>query len=139
MRTRLSYHAFASRRPFQRGASEAASRSRKPISTQLCGPSSTLAQCRWLIYRANLSRRSRGAAQAASIDYPRHVYPHLEKEMILAAPIPLERLCRLAHVSRAGYYRRQDAAPVVDPPGPWSVWVYTPRDVRSKMEIPDYR
>ena len=41
---------------------------------------------------------SRGAAQAASIDYRRLVYPYLEKEMRLATPIPLERLCRLAHV-----------------------------------------
>jgi len=29
--------------------------------------------------------------------------------MSLATPIPLERLCRLAHVSRAGYYRWEDA------------------------------
>ncbi len=35
--------------------------------------------------------------------------------MILATPIALERLCRLAHVSRAGYYRWQDAPPAVDP------------------------
>ncbi len=35
--------------------------------------------------------------------------------MSLATPIPLERLCRLAHVSRAGYYRWQDAPP--DPGG----------------------
>ena len=55
----------------------------------------------------------RGAAEAAGIDYPHLVYPYLKKEMSLATPIPLERLCRLAHVSRAGYYRWQDA-----PPGP---------------------
>src|SRR5215469_3036081 len=40
--------------------------------------------------------------------------PHLEKEMSLATPIPLERLCGLAHVSRAGYYRWQNAVPAVD-------------------------
>jgi len=34
--------------------------------------------------------------------------------MSLATPTPLERLCRLAHVSRAGYYRRQNNAPTVD-------------------------
>ena len=34
--------------------------------------------------------------------------------MSLATPIPLQRLCRLAHVSRAGYYRRQDAPPAAD-------------------------
>ncbi|HLJ91501.1 MAG TPA: hypothetical protein VKZ53_32175, partial [Candidatus Angelobacter sp.] len=48
------------------------------------------------------------------IDYARLVYPYLEKEMRLATPIPLERLCRLAHVSRAGYYRWQNAPPAVD-------------------------
>jgi len=35
--------------------------------------------------------------------------------MSLATPIPLGRLCRLAHVSRAGYYRWQDMPPAVDP------------------------
>jgi len=34
--------------------------------------------------------------------------------MSLATPIPLERLCRLAHVSRAGYYRWQDTPLTVD-------------------------
>jgi len=34
--------------------------------------------------------------------------------MRLATPTPLERLCRLAHVSRAGYYRRQNNATTVD-------------------------
>ena len=34
--------------------------------------------------------------------------------MSLATPIPLERLCRLAYVSRAGYYRWQSAPPAVD-------------------------
>jgi putative transposase len=33
----------------------------------------------------------------------------------LATPIPLQRLCRLADVSRAGYYRWLDAPPAVDP------------------------
>jgi len=35
--------------------------------------------------------------------------------MSLATPIALERLCRLAHVSRAGYYRWQHTLPAVDP------------------------
>ena len=35
--------------------------------------------------------------------------------MTLATPIPLERLCRLAHVCRAGYYRWHGAPPAVDP------------------------
>jgi putative transposase len=35
--------------------------------------------------------------------------------MRLATPIPLGRLCRLAHVSRAGYYRWQNAVPAVEP------------------------
>ena len=34
--------------------------------------------------------------------------------MRLATPIPLERMCRLAHVSRAGYYRWQNAPPSMD-------------------------
>jgi transposase InsO family protein len=56
----------------------------------------------------------RGAAQAAGVDFARIIYPYLEKEMSLATPLRLERLCRLAHVSRAGYYRWQDAPPVAD-------------------------
>src|SRR5260370_21732426 len=51
----------------------------------------------------------RGAAQAASIDYPRLVYPYLEKEMSLATLIPVQRLCALAQVSRAGFYRGRHA------------------------------
>lgn len=35
--------------------------------------------------------------------------------MSLATPIPLERLCGLALVSRAGFYRWRHAPPVVDP------------------------
>lgn len=35
--------------------------------------------------------------------------------MSLATPIPLERLCRLALVSRAGFYRWQNAAEAADP------------------------
>ncbi|HEY7390269.1 MAG TPA: IS3 family transposase [Bryobacteraceae bacterium] len=57
----------------------------------------------------------RGAAETAGIDYPQLVYPHLQKEISLATPLPLERLCRLALVSRAGYYRWQHATPAVDP------------------------
>lgn len=34
--------------------------------------------------------------------------------MRLATPIPLQRLCRLARVSRAGFYRWQEMPPVVD-------------------------
>ena len=56
----------------------------------------------------------RGAAQAASIDYPRLVYPYLEKEMSLATPIPVQRLCALAQVSRAGFYRWRHASPAED-------------------------
>src|SRR5258708_32832817 len=56
----------------------------------------------------------RGAAQAASIDYPRLVYPYLEKEMSLATLTPLQRLCELAKVSRAGFYRWRHALPVAD-------------------------
>jgi len=34
--------------------------------------------------------------------------------MKLATPLSLDRLCRLAHVSRAGYYRWRDAKPAAD-------------------------
>jgi transposase InsO family protein len=55
----------------------------------------------------------RGAAQGASINYPRLVYPYIEKEMSLATPIPVQRLCVLAQVSRAGFYRwRQAGSPL---------------------------
>src|SRR6185295_5959170 len=57
----------------------------------------------------------RGAAETAGIDYAHLAYSYLEKEMSLATPIALERLCRLAHVSRAGYYRWQHTLPAVDP------------------------
>jgi putative transposase len=35
--------------------------------------------------------------------------------MSLATPLPLERLCGLTHVSRAGFYRWRDTPPVWDP------------------------
>ena len=35
--------------------------------------------------------------------------------MNLATPLPLQRLCRLAHVSRAGFYRWQASPSAVDP------------------------
>ena len=54
---------------------------------------------------AALLAACRGAAEAAGIDSRSLVYPYLEKEMSLATPIPLERLCQLALVSRAGFYR----------------------------------
>jgi len=57
----------------------------------------------------------RGAAEAASVDYPRLVYPYIEKQMNLATPIALTRLCGLAAVSRAGFYRWKAAAPEMDP------------------------
>jgi putative transposase len=56
----------------------------------------------------------RGAAEAAGIGFPQLVYPYLKKEMSLATPIPLERLCHLALVSRAGFYRWSAAVPAVD-------------------------
>ncbi|MGH9477561.1 MAG: hypothetical protein ACRD1C_14765 [Terriglobales bacterium] len=56
----------------------------------------------------------RGAAEAAGIDYPRLVYPHLEKQLKLATLLPLGKLCRLALVCRAGFYRWRAAGPVVE-------------------------
>ena len=57
----------------------------------------------------------RGAAEAASIDYPRLVYPYVEKEVKLATPIALQRLCELGQVSRAGFYRWQQMPPAIRP------------------------
>ena len=56
----------------------------------------------------------RGAAEAAGIDYSRLVYPYIDKEVSLATPIPVERLCQLTQVTRAGFYRWRDAPPAVD-------------------------
>jgi hypothetical protein len=56
----------------------------------------------------------RRAAEAAGVDYAQLLYPYLEKEMSLATPIPLRRLCKLADVSRAGFYRSRHASPVED-------------------------
>jgi putative transposase len=56
----------------------------------------------------------RRAAQTASVDYPRLVYPYIEKEVSLATPIPIQRLCQLGEVSRAGFYRRRHAPPAED-------------------------
>jgi hypothetical protein len=53
----------------------------------------------------------RRTAEAAGIEYPPLAYPYIEKEMSLATPIPVERLCVLAGVSRAGFYRYHSAAP----------------------------
>jgi transposase-like protein len=69
----------------------------------------------------------RGTAEAAGVVYPRLVYPYLEKQMSLATPIPLQRLCRLAGVSRAGYYRWLEAPPAVDP-----IWTYATRSNGSR-------
>src|SRR6202044_3611330 len=66
---------------------------------------------------ATLLAACRGAAETASVEYPHLVYPYLEKEMSLATPLPLERLCRLGLVSRAGFYRWRNAPPVSDPDG----------------------
>jgi transposase InsO family protein len=57
----------------------------------------------------------RGTAETAGINFAPLVYPYLEKEMSLATPIPLERLCQLALVSRSGFYRWQNASPEGDP------------------------
>jgi hypothetical protein len=46
-------------------------------------------------------------------DNPRIVFRTWKKEMGLATSVELERLCRLAHVSRAGYYRWQSAPPAI--------------------------
>jgi HTH-like domain len=58
----------------------------------------------------------RRAAETAGVDYARLVYPYLEKEMKLAKAMRLPKLCRLARVSRAGFYRwRKRPANPADP------------------------
>src|SRR6202051_1391011 len=57
----------------------------------------------------------RGAAESAGLDYPQLVSPYLEKQMSLAIPITTSELCRLAEVSRAGFYRWKAQAPSADP------------------------
>jgi putative transposase len=58
----------------------------------------------------------RRAAETAGVDYARLVYPYLEKEMKLAKAMRLPKLCRLARVSRAGFYRwRKRPAKPADP------------------------
>jgi transposase InsO family protein len=56
----------------------------------------------------------RGAAEAASIGNPQLVYPYVEVQLMGAAPMALNELCRRAAVSRAGFYRWRRAAPAVD-------------------------
>jgi len=49
------------------------------------------------------------------VGYARLVYPYLEKEMKLANPMALRKLCRLAQVSRIGFYRwRKPATRIAD-------------------------
>jgi putative transposase len=49
------------------------------------------------------------------VEYARLVYPYLEKEMKLANSMALRKLCRLAQVSRAGFYRwRKPASRIAD-------------------------
>jgi hypothetical protein len=48
--------------------------------------------------------------QALEIDFLRRlVYPYIEKEVKMATPIPVQRLCVLGQVSRAGFYGWQQA------------------------------
>ena len=70
---------------------------------------------RWRSIFYGMLAACRGAAEAASIGYPRLVYPYVEKQMTLATPIPAGRLCRLATVSRAGFYRWKSQAPTSNP------------------------
>jgi len=62
----------------------------------------------------------RGAAEAAGIDYPRLVYPDLEKEMSLAILIALGELCRLEDLVET-QWRRPDMSLIRDPAGPHGV------------------
>jgi len=57
----------------------------------------------------------RGEIEAAGLDYPPLVYPYLEKEVELATPLLVQRLCVLIGVSRAGFYRWRAAEPAAGP------------------------
>jgi len=48
------------------------------------------------------------------MEYPQLVYPYIEKEVKLATPIRLGRLCELGQVSRVGFYRWQQAPAAID-------------------------
>jgi len=48
------------------------------------------------------------------MEYPQLVYPYIEKEVKLATPMPLGRMCELGQVSRVGYYRWQPAPAAID-------------------------
>jgi len=48
------------------------------------------------------------------MEYPQLVYPYIEKEVKLATPIRLGRLCDLGQVSRVGFYRWQQAPAAID-------------------------
>jgi len=56
----------------------------------------------------------RGAAEAASIDYPRLVHPNLEKQMSLAILIALGELCRLEDLVET-QWRWPDMSLIHDP------------------------
>jgi putative transposase len=56
----------------------------------------------------------RGAAEAAGIDFSALVYERIEKEISLATPLTLTRMCILNSVSRAGFYRWTQAPEAVE-------------------------
>jgi putative transposase len=56
----------------------------------------------------------RGAAEAAGIDFAALVYERIEKEMSLATPLSLTRMCAINGVSRAGFYRWSQAPEPID-------------------------
>lgn len=49
------------------------------------------------------------------MDYDRLACPYIEKEVNMATPITVERLCALAGVSRAGFYRWRHRESEPDP------------------------
>jgi transposase InsO family protein len=63
----------------------------------------------------------RGAAEAAGIDFAPLVYERIEKEMSLATPLPVGRMCELNGVSRAGFYR----------------WTHGPETMDRDMDLRD--
>ena len=73
-----------------------------------------LAELERKVGRQAMLAACRRAAETAGVSYSQLVYPYLEKEMSLATPMPLERLCHLSGLSRAGFYRWRESPEETD-------------------------
>jgi len=73
-----------------------------------------LAELERKVGRQAMLAACRGAAETAGVNYSQLVYRYLEKEMSLATPMPLERLCHLSGLRRAGFYRWRESPEETD-------------------------